>query len=474
MNSAFALAIAAVSASTATYLFLNPKSGQGAKPDLSAFNNLLKDIDAKLADGRLDQEAADAERQKILQVMLALGASSPAPSAASSSTLSRLLKNPAAIAAAAVAAVAAFVFVAAEDETSSLYTVGQSGREQASNASSAAADKDPAVSQLQAYARAVQGDKTPALDPAPAAAPGVMAPSAAAPTIMADAGKTMEPPMSKRPMGAPSDMPTAEGGKKPLADVDSMIKGLAARMEKDPNNADGWRMLGWSYLNTMHYQQAADAYARAVALKPDSILFKAGYAEALVKANNDVVTPVAATAFDAVLAAEPGNTRAIYFKGLAKEQSGDKKGALEYWTASLKAAAPDVEWAAEVKGRIEKLSAETGTPVANQEPAKEPAKEAVKEEAKPAEPAKAEEAAKAPLPASVPQKETKKTEVPEETPTQQEPAGKTPDPAAPVAEAPAKTEEAPKAQEPAKAAPEAAPVPAASPAPEPAEPAPSK
>jgi tetratricopeptide (TPR) repeat protein len=483
MNSAFALAIAAVSASAATYLFLNPKSGRSAPPDLSAFNNLLKDIDVKLADGRLSQEAADAERQKVLQVMLALGSSTPAPSAASSNTLSRVLKNPAALAAVAVAAVAAFVFVAAEEEASSLYTVGQSGHEQASSSSSAAADKDSAVSQLQAYARTVQGDKTPAPTPvaaAPVPAPTMMVPGSAGPIVMADAGKTMDAPMSKRPMDmAPGGMPTADGGKKPLADVDSMIKGLAARMEKDPNNADGWRMLGWSYLNTMHYQQAADAYARAVALKPDSIMFKAGYAEALVKANNDVVTPVAAAAFDAVLAAEPNNSRAVYYKGLAKEQAGDKKGALEYWTASLKAAAPEVEWAAEVKGRIEKLSAETGTPVAAQEPAKEP----VKEETKPPEPVQAAEAAKAATPASIPQEEPKKTEALKEAPAQ-EAAAKAPEPATPVApaaEAPAKAEgTSPQAAEPAKAAPDAPPAPAQAVAPAPAPatesaaPAPSK
>jgi tetratricopeptide (TPR) repeat protein len=466
MNSAFALAIAAVSASTATYLFLNPKSGQGGQADLSALNNLLKDIDAKLADGRLSQEAADADRQKILDVMMALS-TSPASAAVPSGALRRLVKNPSAIAAAAVAAVAMFVFAAAEDEATSISSGGQSGHEQiAANAAPVSGDKDPAVSQLQAYARAVQGDNRPAPAQAGMAPAGAAAPA----PLPADAGKTIETPMSKRPMGmmAPGTPMAADGGKQPLADVDTMIGRLASRMEKDPNNADGWRMLGWSYLNTRNYKKAAEAYGRAAALKPDSMAYKAGYAEALVKAADDVVTPEAAAAFDAVLVVEPGNTRAIYFKGLAKEQSGDKKGALEYWTASLKAAAPDVEWAAEVKGRIEKLSGETGAPVANQEPAKA------------AEPVKVEEAAKAAEPASIPQEAPKQPEAAKEAPAEQE-AVKAPEPAAPTApaveaqpaaaQAPAKTEEAPsKVVEPAKAAaPEAAaPAQAVAPASEPA------
>lgn len=99
--------------------------------------------------------------------------------------------------------------------------------------------------------------------------------------------------------------------------------------------------------------------------------FKVSHAEAMVKAANDVVSPEAAAAFDAVLTVEPGNTRAVYYKGLAKEQSGDKKAALEYWTASLKAAAPEVEWSADVKERIAKLSRETGAPAAPSPPSQQ-------------------------------------------------------------------------------------------------------
>lgn len=395
MNSLLALAIAAVSASVATYLVVKPKSSGGQAVDMTVFTALLKDIDDKLRDGRVDQATADAERERILQIIVSLSGA-PARSA-SSNPVREFLRNPSALAAAAVAVVALFVFFGSENDASSLVAGGQQASVGAPHANSSS---DPAVSQLQAYARSVQGGGAPSAAPTPA-------------RVMADAGKPADAPaaspMSKRPT-APALPMEGGAGKQPLADVDTMIERLAARMEKDPNNADGWRMLAWSYFATKNYTKAVDAYARAMQLKPDSMAYKAGHAEALVRASGDTVTPEAAAEFDAVLAAEPGNSRAVYFKGLAKEQSGDKKGALEYWTASLKAAPTDIEWAAEVKERIEKLGKETAaaTPAPDAAKAAEPAKTTEQPAQEPAKAAEASEP-KVEAPKEAAKDETKET-----------------------------------------------------------------
>jgi cytochrome c-type biogenesis protein CcmH len=79
-------------------------------------------------------------------------------------------------------------------------------------------------------------------------------------------------PASKTPAG------------KPLADVNTMIEQLAARLETTPDDIKGWQMLGWSYLNTARYEQAATAYAKALALDPNSAELKLSYEEAKAKA----------------------------------------------------------------------------------------------------------------------------------------------------------------------------------------------
>jgi cytochrome c-type biogenesis protein CcmH len=80
----------------------------------------------------------------------------------------------------------------------------------------------------------------------------------------------------------PGSMAAAD---KLLPDVNTMIERLAARLETTPDDVEGWRMLGWSYFHMEHYQQAATAYARAVALDPSSAELKLLYEEAKAKAS---------------------------------------------------------------------------------------------------------------------------------------------------------------------------------------------
>ncbi|WP_174263697.1 tetratricopeptide repeat protein [Hyphomicrobium sp. CS1BSMeth3] len=68
-----------------------------------------------------------------------------------------------------------------------------------------------------------------------------------------------------------------------LPDVGTMIERLAARLKTSPDDAKGWRMLGWSYFYTERYKEAVTAYARAVELDPTSADLKLEYEEAKEK-----------------------------------------------------------------------------------------------------------------------------------------------------------------------------------------------
>ena len=86
-----------------------------------------------------------------------------------------------------------------------------------------------------------------------------------------------------RSIGTEEPASVAAAGKL-LPDVNTMIERLAARLETTPDDIKGWRMLGWSYLSTAHYEQAATAYAKALALDPNSAELKLSYEEAKAKA----------------------------------------------------------------------------------------------------------------------------------------------------------------------------------------------
>jgi len=75
----------------------------------------------------------------------------------------------------------------------------------------------------------------------------------------------------RKPVETPAASKPAE-----LSDVDTMIAKLAARLEKEPEDVKGWKMLGWSYLNMDRPDDAIKAYEAALKLEPsDPAIVKA-------------------------------------------------------------------------------------------------------------------------------------------------------------------------------------------------------
>ena len=65
-----------------------------------------------------------------------------------------------------------------------------------------------------------------------------------------------------------------------LAAINAMVARLAARLQQQPDDVEGWARLGRSYMVLNQPQKARDAYARAVKLKPDDAALKQALAEA--------------------------------------------------------------------------------------------------------------------------------------------------------------------------------------------------
>lgn len=146
-------------------------------------------------------------------------------------------------------------------------------------------------------------------------------------------------------------------------EIASMVTQLEKRMADNPGDAEGWRMLGWSYFQTQRYAEAATAYGKAVKLAPAGPGYASAYGEALVQAANGTVSPEARAQFDAARRLDPNDARARYFGGLAKDQSGDHQGALDDWLALLATAPADAPWAGELRRVIGEAAAKAGIDV---------------------------------------------------------------------------------------------------------------
>ncbi|MCP5074247.1 MAG: tetratricopeptide repeat protein [Rhodobacteraceae bacterium] len=141
-----------------------------------------------------------------------------------------------------------------------------------------------------------------------------------------------------------------------VGDVEPMIAALANRLQLNPDDAEGWRMLGWSYFNTERYGQAAEAYRRAADLRGDDADLYSAYGEALVRAAQGQVTATALAVLDKTLELNPGDARARFFQGMAQEQAGNAAGALDIWIDVLKTAPNDAEWITGLHQRIDELA----------------------------------------------------------------------------------------------------------------------
>jgi cytochrome c-type biogenesis protein CcmH len=163
--------------------------------------------------------------------------------------------------------------------------------------------------------------------------------------------------------GAP-DMPLAERADDPApgmpADVDDAIRQLAERLKEDPENLQGWLLLGRSYAFKQRYQEAAGAFASAVALAPEDDDIAVSYGEALTFAAGGTVTPAARQQFDLVLARNAAHESARYYSGLAQLQAGDQTAALAVWTDLAQGADPTAPWLPGLAAQIATLSEELG------------------------------------------------------------------------------------------------------------------
>jgi cytochrome c-type biogenesis protein CcmH len=143
-------------------------------------------------------------------------------------------------------------------------------------------------------------------------------------------------------------------------DVETLVKRVKQRVDENPNDPEGWRMLGWSYYSTGRHKDAVAAYRRAVDLQKDNPTLKALLGEAMVTEAGDTVTDSALAIFEEVLAINPNDERARFFKGVYKAQKGDIPGTLDEWFALYKVAPADAEWTADLRTRIEETAKQAG------------------------------------------------------------------------------------------------------------------
>ena len=153
----------------------------------------------------------------------------------------------------------------------------------------------------------------------------------------------------------------------PVGDVDSMIASLEERLKTDPDNAEGWRMLGWSYFETRDLARAAAAYRRAAQIEPNNAENWSSLGEALQTAST-TVSPEAKSAFERALKLDPKDPRARYFLAVQKDLSGQHAAAIADWIALLGDTPPGAPWEADLRRTIQQVAEKAKVDIAGRMP----------------------------------------------------------------------------------------------------------
>jgi cytochrome c-type biogenesis protein CcmH len=114
--------------------------------------------------------------------------------------------------------------------------------------------------------------------------------------------------------------------------MDAIIAKLKARLEENPNDAQGWWMLGRSFRALERQQEAVLALRKAHELLGDNPDLLVQLADTLAVTQGRLLAGEPAELIRKALAIEPGHVVGLWLAGTAAYQAGDEKKALEYWT----------------------------------------------------------------------------------------------------------------------------------------------
>lgn len=170
-----------------------------------------------------------------------------------------------------------------------------------------------------------------------------------------------QPHLSEAPPAAPAaGMPDPQS-------MEAVLVQLEQRLQANPDSAEGWLLLGRSYMVMARYPDAVRAFERAYALLGDVPQLMLQYADALAMTNNGRIGPRARDLVERTIALEPDNIAALWLAGLAAVETGQRDLALERLqrARSLSAAsgAPTQELDAIIAG-IDASGGSAATPVA--------------------------------------------------------------------------------------------------------------
>lgn len=135
--------------------------------------------------------------------------------------------------------------------------------------------------------------------------------------------------------------------------IENMVSGLAARLEEDPEDVDGWRMLARSYGALGRNEEAARAWRELLARAEGDADDWRGFAGALLTLGpGEGRAEELGRAIARLQELNPDDPMALYFLGLMAREAGEDEQAVEYWRRLLEIMPADAPVRPTIEGLI--------------------------------------------------------------------------------------------------------------------------
>ncbi|PKP77151.1 MAG: c-type cytochrome biogenesis protein CcmI [Alphaproteobacteria bacterium HGW-Alphaproteobacteria-3] len=165
------------------------------------------------------------------------------------------------------------------------------------------------------------------------------------------------PGMEGRPFAERMNVPPEE------LPLEGLVLRIERHLKKEPDDLRGWELVAPAYLQLGRFEEAANAWSRAMMVGGVTPGRLAARGEARVMADDGIVGPAARRDFERAAEIDPQEPRAQYFLGAAELEAGNRDAALERWKGLLASAPDNASWAAALRARI--AAVERGPAISN-------------------------------------------------------------------------------------------------------------
>lgn len=145
------------------------------------------------------------------------------------------------------------------------------------------------------------------------------------------------------PEGVTWSAAPAGGGEVTAQQIETMVAQLAVRLQKNPQDGNGWALLARSNFVLQRYPEAANAYARAAELIKDDADLLADYADTVAMTQNRRIDARVMQIVDAALRIDPMQWKALAMAGSGASERGDYANAVVYWKRLQSRTEPESE-----------------------------------------------------------------------------------------------------------------------------------